>query len=73
MNSKQGFYTNNSYATQRATAWYADNAKTGMFILTMHGKPMARVADGKIFLWDRDVKAEIEISLTHLQELSISR
>jgi hypothetical protein len=73
MNSKQGFYTNNSYATQRATAWYVEEALTGHFIRTMHGKMLARVADGKMFFWDRDKHAEVEISLQHLMDLSNSR
>jgi len=66
----EGYWTNYSYATQRATGWQIVEAKTGLFIKTYEGHILARVAGDSIYLWDRHAKAEVQVGLDYLKMLA---
>jgi hypothetical protein len=71
-----GIWANLSYAVERATGFQIAPAKTGLFIRTLpteyepHGLILARVANGNLYLWDRDKRADVEISIEFLQRLA---
>ena len=70
-----GYWTNASYAVERVTGFQVAPAKTGVFIRTVgttyepQGRILCRIANGNIYLWDRDKHADVEISIDFLNQL----
>lgn len=66
-----GYYTNYSYAEERVTAFSVGVAKTGTFIRTIGNSAiLCRVHDGSVYFYDRQAKAEIQISMDVLNKLA---
>lgn len=71
INHHTGLYTNYSYAEERVTAFSVGAAKTGAFIRTIDNSAiLCRVHDGSIYFYDRQAKAEIQISMDVLNRLA---
>ena len=71
--TREGFYTNYSYApaTVQATAWQVvHRPDSGHFIQTMGGVSLCRVGNGNVYFWDKKARAEICISLEQLARIA---
>ena len=68
--TRDGYWTNYSYAMERATGWQVTDAKTGVFLRTLDGYILARIANNSVYLYDRHKKAEVQIGLDYLKMLA---